>query len=215
MKLAPSILSANFLKLEEEIKKIDIDEVNYIHIDVMDGHFVPNLTIGPNLVKHIKKCTKKLLDVHIMVDNPEIAYEWFIEAGADLLTFHIEATKHPERLLQRIKSFNLKAGIALNPATSIDSIKYIVGAFDVLMLMAVNPGFGGQKFMPAVLGKVTEALSYKAKANFEIELDGGVNFDNIKTIKNKGVDIIVAGYAVFGEKDPAAAVRNLILKANS
>lgn len=213
-KLAPSILSANFTDLASDIKKIEVKGVGYLHVDVMDGHFVPNITIGAPVVKAIKKVTKLPLDVHIMVKEPEKFVDQFIEAGADVLTFHVEATKHPERLLRYIQSKGVKAGISLNPATDLSSIKFLYGAFDLILVMTVNPGFGGQKLIPSVLEKVKELKKAKNDKglDFIIELDGGVNDDNIKMCTEAGAELIVAGNAVFGSKDPVKAIEHLLVK---
>ncbi len=213
-KLSPSILSANFSNLGEDIKKVEVKGVDCLHIDVMDGHFVPNITIGAPVVKSIKKTTKLPLDVHIMVKEPEKFVDQFIEAGADMLTFHVEATKHPERLLRYIQSKGVKAGISLNPATDISTIKFLYGAFDLVLVMTVNPGFGGQKLISSVLDKVKELKKIKQekKLDFIIELDGGVNEENIKSCTDAGAELIVAGNAIFGSADPLKAIQNLLAK---
>ena len=213
-KIAPSILSADFTRLEQEIKKVEVEGVEYIHIDVMDGHFVPNITIGAPVVKSIKKKTKLPLDVHIMVEDPEKMADQFIESGADVLTFHVEASRHPERLLNYIKSKGVKAGISLNPATDLSSIKYLLGSFDLILVMTVNPGFGGQKLIIPALEKVKELKKIKNDKglNFIIEVDGGVTEDNIGLYTKAGAELVVAGNAVFGAKDPALAIKNLLSK---
>jgi len=212
-KIAPSILSANFVRLEEEIKKIeDVNGVQYLHIDVMDGSFVPNITIGSPVVKSIKKITKLPLDVHLMIDNPEKHIDSFIDAGADNLTIHLEATRHPERLLSYIRSKGISAGISINPATGIETVKYLYGSFDLILVMTVNPGFGGQKLISSTLDKVKSLKNEKEKngLNFVIEVDGGVSKDNISKYVSAGAELIVAGNAVFGSKDPAIAIKELL-----
>ncbi len=213
-KIAPSILSADFTRLEQEIKKVEVEGVGYIHVDVMDGHFVPNITIGAPVVKSIKKKTKLPLDVHIMVEDPEKMADQFIEAGSDVLTFHVEATRHPERLLNYIRSKGVKAGISLNPATDLSSIKYLLGSFDLVLVMTVNPGFGGQKLIMPALEKVKELKKIKKDKglDFIIEVDGGVTEDNIDLYTKAGAELVVAGNAVFGAKDPVQAIKNLLSK---
>lgn len=215
MNLAASVLSANILDLKAVLKQLELAELEYIHIDVMDGNFVPNLTFGPKLIKEIKSYTKKPLDVHIMVKNPEASYKWYIDAGCDILTFHLEASLHPERLLQNIRACGVKAGISINPATSICGLKHIYGAFDLVLIMSVNPGFGGQALMPNVLDKLSILKADKEKFNFEIEIDGGVNISNIKKLSKLGVDIAVAGNAIFNSKDIVLEIQKLYQEANS
>jgi len=212
-KIAPSILSANFVRLEEDIKKIDtLDGLQYLHIDVMDGSFVPNITIGPPVVKAIKSVSRLPLDVHLMIDNPEKHVDAFIDAGASNLTIHIEATRHPERLLSYIRSKGVSAGISLNPATGIESVKYLYGAFDLILVMTVNPGFGGQKLISSTLEKVKLLKKDKIvnNLNFAIEVDGGVSKENISDYISAGAEIIVAGNAVFASKDPVSAIKGLL-----
>lgn len=213
-KIAPSILSADFSKLEQEIKKVEVAGVGYIHVDVMDGHFVPNITIGVPVVKSIKKITSLPLDVHLMIEEPEKYVDSFIEAGSDIVTIHVEASRHPERLLRYIRSKGVKAGISLNPATDLSTINYLYGAFDLILIMTVNPGFGGQKLIAPALDKVRELKKIKKEKgfNFIIEVDGGVNEDNIDVYTKAGAELVVAGNAVFGSKDPAGAIKNLLKK---
>lgn len=213
-KIAPSILSADFSKLEQEIKKVEVAGVGYIHVDVMDGHFVPNITIGVPVVKSIKKITSLPLDVHLMIEEPEKYVDSFIEAGSDIVTIHVEASRHPERLLRYIRSKGVKAGISLNPATDLSTINYLYGAFDLILIMTVNPGFGGQKLIAPALDKVRELKKIKKEKGFDfiIEVDGGVNEDNIDVYTKAGAELVVAGNAVFGSKDPAGAIKNLLKK---
>lgn len=215
-KLAPSILSANFVRLEEEIKKIEIDDVDYIHVDVMDGQFVPNITIGAPVVKSVKKIAKKPIDVHLMIEKPECLVDSFVEAGADVLTIHLEATRHPERLLNYIKSKGVKAGISINPATGLEGLEYLYGAFDLILIMTVNPGFGGQKLIESTLEKVKKIKEEKKKRglDFIIEVDGGVNKDNVKKYVDAGAELVVAGNAVFGKGDPSKNIEELIKKGS-
>jgi len=205
IKIAPSILSANFAELGDEIKKVEDAGADMIHIDVMDGHFVPNITIGVPVVASIKKITKLPLDVHLMIENPERYIEAFAKAGADIITFHIEATIHAHRLVQQIKALGLKVGISLNPATPISLIENIKDDVDMILVMSVNPGFGGQKFIEGVLPKINALSGGKA----EIQVDGGIGTNNIEEVVSAGANIIVAGSSIFGAQSSAEAVREL------
>ena len=177
VKIAPSILSADFSKLGEEIIAVEKGGADYIHVDVMDGHFVPNITIGPLIVEAIRPITKLPLDVHLMIENPDQYIEAFAKAGADYITVHVEACRHLHRTVQNIKSFGIKAGVVLNPATPVESIQHIIGDIDMVLLMSVNPGFGGQKFIPEVLPKIRKVkeMAEQKGLDIEIEIDGGVN----------------------------------------
>ncbi len=208
-KLAPSILSANFSRLGEEIKEAENSGADLIHVDVMDGHFVPNITIGPLVVDAISKITKLPIDVHLMIENPSDYLEMFsksLEGGKrdnslDYLSFHIEASYHPHRLLNRIRELKLKAGVALNPSSPINTITHLLDSMDLLVLMTVNPGFGGQSFIESMIPKIKEARKVTKGYDVEILVDGGVTEKNIKKIKDAGADILVAGSAVFNQKD--------------
>ncbi|HLF87146.1 MAG TPA: ribulose-phosphate 3-epimerase [Nitrospiria bacterium] len=202
-KIAPSILSADFLRLGEEISRVEEAGADLIHIDVMDGHFVPNLTIGPPVIEAIRKITRLPLDVHLMINNPDQMIPDFIKAGADYLTVHAEALIHMHRTVQLIREKGIRCGIALNPATSLSAIENIIGDIDLLLLMSVNPGFGGQTFIPFMLEKVTAAkmMINERGCDVELEIDGGVKIENIDKIARTGVDIFVAGTAIFGCKD--------------
>lgn len=202
-KLSPSLLSANFADLKSEIRKLENGGADYLHLDVMDGNFVPNISFGAPIIKSIKKITKLPLDVHLMIDKPERYIEDFVDAGADIITVHGEATVHIHRVLQMIKSFDVKAGISLNPSTNLESIKYLIDDLDLILIMSVNPGFGGQSFIPATESKIEEArelLDRKGK-DIILEVDGGVKLNNVEKLVELGVDLIVVGSAIFKSDD--------------
>lgn len=211
VKIAPSILSADFAKLGEEIKDVERGGADYIHVDVMDGHFVPNITIGPLIVEAIRPVTKLPLDVHLMIENPDQYIEAFAKAGADYLTVHVEACKHLHRTLNYIKSFGVKAGVVLNPATPVEMIQHVLEDVDMVLFMTVNPGFGGQKFIPAVLPKIKqlkEMIDSKG-LNIEIEVDGGVNPETARLCVEAGATVLVAGSAVYNQPDRAKAIAEI------
>lgn len=201
VKIAPSILSADFSKLGMEVERLDKAGADWIHIDVMDGQFVPNITFGAPVVKALRDRTDKCFDVHLMIDNPGRFIEDFVKSGADMITVHYEADKHIDRTIQLIKSKGVKAGIALNPGTPTCLIKDLISQIDMVLIMSVNPGFGGQKFIPYTVEKVKEINELKQKFNKQllIEIDGGISKDNIKTVVDAGVNVAVAGSAVFRE----------------
>jgi len=202
-KIAPSILSADFAHLAEEIRKVEEAGADMIHVDVMDGHFVPNFTIGPPIVRAIRKVTRLPLDVHLMMTNPDDFIPDFIKAGSDYLTVHVETCPHLHRTIQSIKENGVKAGVTLNPATALSLVEPILPFVDLLLIMSVNPGFGGQSFIPQVLDKVREArrMIDEMKLSVELEVDGGLKVDNVGAIAQAGADIFVAGSAVFHSKD--------------
>lgn len=211
MYVAPSILSADFANLESEIKAVCEAGADLIHIDVMDGHFVPNLTIGPVVVNAAKKSSSVPLDIHLMVENPSFFVEMFLPIKPKFLGFHIEAENHPLRLIDHIRNNGISPAIVLNPHTPISSLKHIINSVDMVLLMSVNPGFGGQKFMPIVIDKIKELkeLIYKTNSICMIEVDGGVNGLNVAELDEAGADIVVAGSYIFSSNDYETAIRSL------
>ena len=210
-KLSASILSADFGCLAEQIHLAEQAGVDWIHVDVMDGHFVPNITIGPAVTEAIRKATKLPLDVHLMIENPERYLKDFVDAGADWLGIHVEATVHLERLIQNIKELGAKATVTLNPATPLDHLEYILSEVDMVLLMTVNPGFSGQKFIPGVLPKVRRLRQMIDAQELPvlIEVDGGVSPETVGNITAAGADVLVSGSGIFGGGDIAANVRRL------
>lgn len=211
IKIAPSILSADFARLGDEVRGIAAGGADYVHIDVMDGHFVPNVTIGPLVVDAVRKVTDLPLDVHLMIENPDLFIPDFARAGADIITVHQEAVPHLHRTVQLIRSLGKKAGVSINPATPVASLEVILEEVDLVLVMSVNPGFGGQSFIPACLPKI-EVLRREIDRRglaVELEVDGGVKTDNIGLIAGAGADVFVAGSAVFGTADYAATIADL------
>lgn len=201
--IAPSILSADFGRLTEEVKLAEQAGADLIHIDVMDGSFVPNITIGPLIVEAVKKATDLPLDVHLMIANPEKYIDAFVKAGADIVTVHVEASQHLHRTVWQIKEYGVKSGVSLNPATPFCSVEEIIKDVDLILIMSVNPGFGGQKFIPSSIDKLSRAktMILSCGSSAVIEVDGGVKLENAKEIVNAGADILVMGSAFFDQKD--------------
>ncbi len=211
VRIAPSILSADFARLAEEVRAVEQAGAQWIHVDVMDGHFVPNLTIGPLVVRSIRKVTTLPLDVHLMITQPDQLIPAFAEAGADLITVHAEATVHLDRTLELIRSLNKKSGVSLNPHTPEAIVQYVLSKLDLILVMSVNPGFGGQSFLPEVLPKIA-ALRAEIDArqlDIDLSVDGGINAQTAPLVKEAGADVLVAGHAVFGSKDYTQAIQNL------
>lgn len=209
--LAPSILSADFSNLSQQIRLTEIGGADWIHCDIMDGHFVPNITFGPVAVKAVRKLTKLPVDVHLMIEKPDKYLEDFAKAGADYISVHVEEAIHLNRTINRIKEIGCKAGAVINPATPVESIKDVAEYIDLLLIMTVNPGFGGQKFIPNSIRRIKEAVDLRSErhANFLIEIDGGVNIDTIKKAYSAGVDVFVAGSAIFHSENISGATAEL------
>lgn len=210
IKLSPSILSADFSALGSDVERVEKAGADYLHIDVMDGHFVPNITIGPLVVKSLREKSKLTFDVHLMIDNPDNYIRAFAEAGADIICVHAEACRHLHRTIQCIKETGAKAAVALNPATPLECLDYVLEDLDMVLLMTVNPGFGGQKFIPSCLNKIKslKKIIDERKPGIDIEVDGGIKLDNLQEVIAAGANVIVAGSAIFGSDNVEEAVRS-------
>lgn len=209
--IAPSLLSADFLNLQRDCDMLNKSDADWFHLDVMDGRFVPNISFGPMIIEFIRRSTSKVCDVHLMIEEPEKYAESFKKAGADNLTVHMEACRHLHRNIQQIKGLGMKAGVALNPHTPVDALKDILADIDLVCMMSVNPGFGGQSFIPHTIYKIKQLkeMINERSLNVQIEIDGGVTLENARAIIDAGADILVAGNTVFKSKDPAATIHAL------
>ena len=211
-KIAPSLLSADFSNIEKDIKRVEKGGADVLHLDVMDGHFVPNITFGPFVIKAIKRVATIPLDVHLMIENPGDYIAAFCDAGADYLTVHVEATPHLHRVLQQIRAKGVKAGVSLNPHTPLSTIEEVLGDLDMILIMAVNPGFGGQSFIPNTLDKLKRLQKMLKKHNaehVEVEVDGGIKLENIREVSEAGCDIFVSGSGIFKADNPIEMIRKM------
>jgi len=209
--IAPSILSANFVRLGEAIATIERTDAQWLHLDVMDGHFVPNITIGPPVVKSIRQATKLTLDCHLMIEEPDRYLEQFAEAGADIITVHVEACRHLNRTVQAIHTLGKKAGVSLNPATPLVALEEILPDVDLVLLMSVNPGFGGQEFLDSLYrrARTLRDMIHRDNLNIIVEADGGIKLSNIRSVVEAGVDAIVSGSGIFGEPNPEQTIAEM------
>jgi ribulose-phosphate 3-epimerase len=210
-KIAPSILSADFTRLGEEIRRVEEGGADYIHVDVMDGHFVPNITIGPLIVEAARKCTELPLDVHLMIENPQRYIGDFIQAGADIISVHVEASRHLNSVIHMIKDSGAKSSVVINPSTPITFLDYVLSDIDMVLVMTVNPGFAGQRFIPAMLDKIKalRTMINQKDLRVEIEIDGGIKLDNIVEVARAGGDVFVSGSGIYGTKDYQETIKKM------
>ncbi|HEY9765958.1 MAG TPA: ribulose-phosphate 3-epimerase [Chroococcales cyanobacterium] len=209
MIVAPSMLSADFAELGRELERVEAAGADWVHLDVMDGHFVPNLTFGPPVIKAMRKHSELPFDVHLMIENPDTCLKAYREAGADLITVHAEVCPHLHRTLTEIRKLGAKCGVALNPSTPLTALDYVLDQLDLVLFMSVNPGFGGQKFIPAVLGKIEEFRRIRGERPILISVDGGIDRESSPLLKAAGAEVLVAGSAVFGKEDLREAILGL------
>jgi ribulose-phosphate 3-epimerase len=214
IQIAPSILSADFTRLADEIHQVKLAGLDIVHLDVMDGHFVPNITIGPPVVAKIRQCTDLVLDCHLMITDSAQYLEPFMDAGADHITFHIEATDSPKRLIEQIHGRGLTAGVCIKPKTPVDSVQDILSLCDMVLVMTVEPGFGGQKLIPETLGKIKQ-IRQMAGPDLRIQVDGGIDHSTAKSVVENGADTLVAGNAIFGQADRPAAIQAILAAAQT
>jgi ribulose-phosphate 3-epimerase len=212
LRIAPSILSADFTHLADDIRTVEEAGADSIHVDVMDGHFVPNITIGPPVVKSIRGATRLPLDVHLMISDPDRYIPAFVDAGADNLTVHVETVHHLDRTIDLVRASGIRVGVALNPATPLASVEHVLGLVDLVLVMTVNPGFGGQKFVPYTLGKIRRVreMIREAGSRAVVQVDGGINLETMGEVVSAGAQVLVSGSGIFGAPDPAARIKEML-----
>ncbi|MBL8291070.1 MAG: ribulose-phosphate 3-epimerase [Bryobacterales bacterium] len=216
IQIQPSILSADFARLAFDIERVETAGVSMLHVDVMDGHFVPNISLGPPVLRSLRKATRLHLDTHLMIEDPDRYLQDFVDAGADSLSVHWEACRHLHRTLESIRKFGIPAGVVINPATPVRHLEEVLPMVDYVLVMSVNPGFGGQRFIPGALAKLEQLVAWRRELglDFKIQIDGGISAENIAGVARAGADWIVAGSSVFGQKDPGGAVLDMRQRAH-